>query len=309
MNPIRILLVQSGPEDTQFLRDALEEIQEIAAPGKWTTFSVTHVETAEDASVVAASEKNDIILFDPSLPGSSPFAAFAGLNRLVLETPVVVLLNRGNESLAPLFLREGAQDYLLKEEIDCVPLSRAIHNAIQRQRFLNAYRRVDSFDPLTGLHNESGFHLAARRELRMAGSAGQPVLLLLAEIENLADLASACGTGQSDQALIDAAALLRENVGDIALLACLHGSRFAVMLWNGHPEHIISRLQACLSQTARHFAFTFGWARSHPGGGESLETLLDEAQSRLCENGASYQIVSEPLRSMPPTASETVFPG
>ncbi len=48
--------------------------------------------------------------------------------------PVVVLADEADENLAHRLLREGAQDVLVKPELECALLARSIRYAIERQR-------------------------------------------------------------------------------------------------------------------------------------------------------------------------------
>ncbi len=308
MNRIRILLVEEDPAETSFLREALEESQEALAAGTWTALEVTATDTLEDAVAVAQAGDADVVLLDPLLARIAPFNAFAELRNAAPEVPVILLLGNEEEALASRFLRDGAQDYLIKSEIDCKPLARAIRNAVDRHRYVNAFRRGSSFDELTGLLNQRGFHGAATRELHLAAGAGQPVLLVLAEIDNLSDIAAAYGPEQRELTLLDGADLLRESAGNTALLACLDGHRFAALAWNTRPDDFIGRVQNLVARRPRQFAFRFGWASTHPGASESLDPLLTAAEASLCDNEEQFGFLPETSRSTPPTASAKACP-
>jgi PleD family two-component response regulator len=224
------------------------------------------------------------------------------LRNVAPDMPVVLLINRADEPLARKLLREGAQDYLIRDEIDCEPLARTVRNAMERQRFQTASRCGTSFDQLTGLYNERGFQLAATRELHLAAGAAIPLLIALIEIDNLGDIASACGTERRDITILDAAEVIRAGAGDLALLACLSGNRFAAVVWNMNPEGFISRVQAKLGDKPRDFGFAFGWAVTKAGALQSIDPLLSAAEALLCENKQSYQTVPETLRSTRHTA-------
>ena len=46
----------------------------------------------------------------------------------------MVLADEPDENLANRLLREGAQDVLVKPQIECAPLARSVRYAIERQR-------------------------------------------------------------------------------------------------------------------------------------------------------------------------------
>jgi PAS domain S-box-containing protein len=91
----------------------------------------------------------DIILADLSLPDSTGLATVTELKNQAGMTPIVVLTGCQDERLAAEALRQGAQDYLLKNEIDRHGLERTIRYAIERQRSEDKYRDlVESLDTI-----------------------------------------------------------------------------------------------------------------------------------------------------------------
>jgi PleD family two-component response regulator len=301
MPDIRILLVEHSLEEARFLEEALDEIQESARQGPWMAFRVTQVSEIDDACAVAAAGDCDLVLLDPSQHGMSAPGAFAAIRDAAPELPLVLIIDRADEPLARRMLREGAQDYLTKDEVDCAPLARAIRNAIERQRYLMSFRRGSAFDALTGFYNMPGFIMAAGRELHLAAGAGQPLLLVRAEVDNLNEITAAYGREQRELTLLEAVEVLRESAGPSALLGCMEGGSFAVVVWNMRPDDFIGRVQAQLATQARPFAFAFGWTVTHPGAVESIDPLLTAAEASLCENKQSYQVFAETSLSMPPT--------
>jgi len=304
MSVIRVLIIEENLEDAEFLRDALEEAAEYPAAGEWLTTETSHFTTLEDAVTVAAAGGCDVVLMNPFITGSAPHAAFMSIHAAVHEIPVVLVIPRQEERLGRSLLRDGAQDFLIREEIDCEPLARALGNAIDRQRFFNASQSGSTFEPVTSLYNERGFHLAATREIQLASQTGQPVLLLLAEIDNLDEITEAYGRQQRDLVILEAAEIIRAAAGQTALLACLDERRFAAMVWRRRPDDLIGAIQTELAREPRPFAFSFGWSITHPGAAESIDPILTAAEASLCENMESSPFLA-PLHLTPRTASAT----
>jgi len=149
MTPTRILLVQADARDAFFLKDALDECA--------LQIDVTQAETLEDALALLAATTIDLILLDLDLPGSRKSWTFLPVQAIAPHVPVILLVDAEHAGLAARLVREGAQDYLVKSEIDCIPLQRAIANAIERHRLLEAARADGVVDPPTGLLNSRGF--------------------------------------------------------------------------------------------------------------------------------------------------------
>jgi anti-anti-sigma factor len=76
----------------------------------------------------------DTLLLDLNLPDSEGIETFRTASANAGRTPIVLLTHVDDESLAATTLQQGAQDYLVKGEVNQSWLSRAIQNAIARGR-------------------------------------------------------------------------------------------------------------------------------------------------------------------------------
>src|SRR5690242_16318203 len=94
----------------------------------------------------------DCVLLDLSLPGE-PLDSLARLRAAALDAPVVVLGEPGQDDLGARAVHEGAQDHLVKGEVDGQALARAIGYAIERAHYHVALAHQALHDPLTGLAN------------------------------------------------------------------------------------------------------------------------------------------------------------
>src|SRR5215813_7910671 len=106
-------------------------------------------------------------------------------------------------------IREGAQDFLIRNEIDCAPLAHALRNATERQRLVMAAQAARFRDLLTGLPNLGCFAMLADRDRRLAEKLGARWMVVLAEIRDLEGLADAYGEQRRDLTLVETAELLR----------------------------------------------------------------------------------------------------
>ena len=76
----------------------------------------------------------DTILLDLNLGDSEGLSTFESTRANAGPTPVIVLTHVDDESLAATTLQRGAQDYLIKGEVNQNWLRRSIQNAISRSR-------------------------------------------------------------------------------------------------------------------------------------------------------------------------------
>ena len=106
-----LLLVEDNPGDARLLREMLNE------QGTHNT-ELTHVQYMSDAEKHLAEHTVDIILLDLGLPDAQGLEAVRRARTAAPRVPLVVLTGLDDESLAAQALQEGAQDYLIKGQID-----------------------------------------------------------------------------------------------------------------------------------------------------------------------------------------------
>lgn len=123
---ISLLLIEDNLGDARLLREMLIE----AKPHKTT---LTHVPTIAAAELFIATDKVDIILLDLGLPDAQGVDGVRRAHAAAPHVPLVVLTGSDDEELAGRALKEGAQDYLIKGQIDSRGLLRALRYAIERK--------------------------------------------------------------------------------------------------------------------------------------------------------------------------------
>lgn len=98
-------------------------------------------------------QKNfDIILSDLGLPDSTGMETFVKLHSRHPDIPVIVLTALDDETTALSTMQSGAQDYLVKGQIDTSQLIRSIQYAIERQKLITELaKRLKEIKTLQGL--------------------------------------------------------------------------------------------------------------------------------------------------------------
>jgi len=125
--PIKVLLlVEDNQGDARLLREMLN------APSVNGT-EVSHVTTMGDAELHLGTHAVDIIVLDLGLPDARGLEAIRRAHAAAPRVPLVVLTGLDDESLAAQALQEGAQDYLLKGQIETRGLLRSLRYAIERK--------------------------------------------------------------------------------------------------------------------------------------------------------------------------------
>src|SRR3984957_14920767 len=168
-----ILLIEDNPGDARLLREMLGE------QGSHN-IELTHVQCMNDAEKYLSQREVDMILLDLGLPDARGLGAIRRAHAAAPSVPLVVLTGLDDESLAKLALQEGAQDYLIKGQIEARGLLRALRYATERKRL---ERLKDEFvstvshelrTPLTSIAGSLGLLMGSA-----AGTLSEPAGRLL----------------------------------------------------------------------------------------------------------------------------------
>ncbi|HNB50823.1 MAG TPA: response regulator [Anaerolineales bacterium] len=126
----RLLLVEDNPADANFLQETFQATND-------PIFNLVWVRSLASALEQLAESNFDLILLDLYLPDSIGQHTFSQVHTFTSYTPIIILSGTQDENLAVRVVREGAQDYLRKGQVDGEVLKRSISYAIERQRLLN----------------------------------------------------------------------------------------------------------------------------------------------------------------------------
>ncbi|MER3479520.1 MAG: hypothetical protein C4327_03290 [Meiothermus sp.] len=126
ISPIRVLLVEDNPGDAFLVQELLSEA------GLW--LSVSRVERVAEALEQLAQSRFDAVLLDLSLPDARGLEAVHRVRSALPEITIVVLSGMADEQTALQAVREGAQDYLIKGQVDGDTIARALRHGLERSR-------------------------------------------------------------------------------------------------------------------------------------------------------------------------------
>jgi len=126
-NTIKVLFVEDNPGDTRLILEMLKE----ANAG---LFWLVHAKSLKEAFNLLKGEHFDIILLDLGLSDSFGLDTFVRLHDMVPELPIIVMTGLDDEVTGIKAVREGAQDYLVKGQVDGNLLMRSLRYAIERKR-------------------------------------------------------------------------------------------------------------------------------------------------------------------------------
>ena len=237
-------------------------------------------------------EPFDVILLDLALPDSVGVGTFSQICVRVPEVPIVVTSALENKKQAFEVLREGAQDYLVKGEVDVKVLRRALNYAIERHRSRVLLQQLSFNDELTGLLNRRGFLSMAQQQLKIAQREDWELVLLFADLDSLKNINDNFGHTEGDRALKSIAAVLNKTFRTSDLIARLGGDEFIVLALNAPAAGVQKMKTRLKSNLDRHnsqnryyqLSLSIGIAQFDPSHETSLESMIVEADKALYEN-------------------------
>ena len=289
---IRILLV-SEDREARRLRDLLES----QSSGE---FRITHVHGIEPAAECLSTEGADVLLLDIGPDQERGRAIVQAATAAVPSVPTVILSESESESLAVESLRQGAQDFIAKERLDCATLARSLRYAIERHRLQRTLHSLSLIDDLTGLHNRRGFLALAEQQLRLIQRKGAALLVYL-DLDDLKLINDNHGHLEGNRALIATAGILRLTFRQSDILARIGGDEFCVLMTDaGHDsaQQVRKRLQQRVdftnAPTASRFrlSLSVGIADVPAVRQPSLEELLKLADALMYEQKRNKQALA-----------------
>ncbi|UCE17891.1 MAG: diguanylate cyclase [Gemmatimonadota bacterium] len=183
---IKVLLVEDNPGDTRL-------IEEILTEAKGTVFDLECTDRIPRARECLTGEDFDLVLLGLLLPDSQGLDTFAKIRTHAPEMPVVVLSGLNDETIAVTAVHQGAQDYLVKGQVDSNEVVRSIRYAIEWKKMEETIRKLAYFDPLTSLPNRVLFNDRLNLALAHAHRNEQKLTVMLIDLDRFKDVNDSLG--------------------------------------------------------------------------------------------------------------------
>lgn len=143
---LNILIVEDNIGDFVLIRELL------AMSG--IAINIKHADNLSSAIGAVRKDPNiSLILLDLSLPDSSGIDTFIAMNADANNIPIIVLSGLLDSEVAVNTVKMGAQDYILKGQIDERVLERAIKYAFERKKNLEKIKKSEAQYKLLFEHN------------------------------------------------------------------------------------------------------------------------------------------------------------
>jgi PAS domain S-box-containing protein len=142
---LNILLIEDNPGDIRLLQEILREVTTTRCqitPVMTLAAAISQLSIGPDRPSDIKNSSFDIILLDLSLPDSQGIASFRHLHDRYPHIPIIIITGLDDRDLAISAMKQGAQDYTLKGQVDGNLLLRSIQYAIERERTETALRHA-----------------------------------------------------------------------------------------------------------------------------------------------------------------------
>ena len=134
--PIKVLLIEDNAADARLIQIMLAEAQALRFDFAWADSLTAGIARLKEG-------RPDVVLLDLGLPESSGVHTLERLLAHASDVPTLVVLSGlTDEEVAFKALRSGAQDYLVKGQVDTALLVRAIRYAIGRSEAEEALKQA-----------------------------------------------------------------------------------------------------------------------------------------------------------------------
>lgn len=131
----QVLLIEDDVSSAAILRRLIQK----KSNGR---FCVSHAASLETALKKLNDKTLVLILTDLNLHDSRGLNTFDAVHSERPDLPIVILTGMGSEDMAVEAVRRGAQDYLIKGNVDGDTIVRAFSYAIERKKLQNAWNRM-----------------------------------------------------------------------------------------------------------------------------------------------------------------------
>ena len=126
-NQVRtVLLIEDQSEQPSPIRAMLDQVGS-------SVFQLARIGSICDAEKYLAMNPVEVVLLDLGMPESNGLEAVRRVQITAPHAPIVLLCDSDDEPIALQAIQQGAQDYLIKGQIEPRELKRALFNAVERK--------------------------------------------------------------------------------------------------------------------------------------------------------------------------------
>lgn len=287
-----VLLIEDDPGDSLLIAEMLDQYECKA--------QLVTVERLSEGISYLLNNKCEVVLLDMNLPDSSGLNTMTRLFEAAPSTPIIVLTGLSNESFGIEAVKSGAQDYLIKGDIDGRILKRSMYYAVERKKLeidlkqtRDLFERQARIDYLTGIYNRLMFSELMEAELQRFRRHGSDLSLIMFDLDHFKKVNDNYSHNTGDHVLKVVAQLVTDNIRAHDIFARWGGEEFMLLVpksAQSQATELAEKLR-CLCETCDfgnglHVTSSFGVTQSRSGDNAgSFIARADEALYLAKNNG------------------------
>ncbi len=126
MTGIKIFVIEDNPGDLVLIHEMIKD--------SGLEFELENSQTLKEGIKTFKKLDYDILLLDLGLPDSDGIETFLKAHNELINKPIIILTGFSDEEQATSAVSKGAQDYLIKGQVDANLLSKSIRYALERKK-------------------------------------------------------------------------------------------------------------------------------------------------------------------------------
>jgi diguanylate cyclase (GGDEF)-like protein len=247
------------------------------------------------ASALQSANAADLVLLDAGLPDMDGVTVCRTLkqDKDLADIPVVFITARSGSDDHIAGLAAGAVDYVAKP-VNLEVLKARVKTYVSLKNERDALTQLATLDGLTGIPNRRSFDAALRREWARMARAGQPLSVILLDVDHFKQFNDTYGHSDGDDCLKRVANALHACIKRPSDLAARYGGEeFVVLLPETDLDGAMIKAEALRaavaalriphknSSAADHVTVSLGVAHAAPSDGGDQQMLVEAADKQL----------------------------
>lgn len=286
MKSIKLLLIEDNEEDTFYLKELLSS-SEISFEIDW--------KDSLDSGIKAIKENSyDVIITDLTLQKTKGLETFEKIVEISpLETPILILTGLNDKELGLKAVAMGAQDYIVKDNLNVDLFTKSINYAIERKILENKLRELSNQDDVTDLLNRRGFEFLATQHFKLAKRSKKSFTIVFFDLDGLKKINDTHGHLAGSKTIVETSRILTKIFRSCDLIARWGGDEFIVLAaeTSKNSENVIlEKLENSInefnqsSKLPYDIQLSIGLSFYDPLNPKTLEEMVSEADKNMYEH-------------------------
>jgi len=222
-------------------------------------YTLSYVNSGEDALRAAFNNSFDLILLDINMPGIDGFTVCERLKKdaKTKEIPIIFLSAQNDINAITRAFSIGAVDYVSKP-FNGLELIARVHNHVRIRSYIleieakqNKLAQLASTDTLTKVANRLRFISRLKQEAGAVNKEQSRLSLIYINLDNVQKINDIYGYSKGDKILFSFAQMLKKHTRETDFLARIFGAEFAIILPNTSKQaakHIAQKIKGATQQ-------------------------------------------------------------